>query len=507
MGAADASTGDNQASLAAGVGGPAVGLTATTNALALGWQMAELYHANFFPKQQLPSAPERLPGASGLKDDQQTGLSIDRVDARLAALSQLIRASGQSQPDLQPLRERYTKTEHTAQDGHAQVYGLHVSVLQKLSATDFRLGTAYALGRALADSCLRPVSAKEFKREFGHERLDNLRTWLNDLASALPDHSAKAVLQSLTAWEAWVANLPATEDWTEVSNGDPGLIPTTVDRQGQLWRSVLTGEKAGRDLLTDDDYLSAGRALIARTRNIAWNLLKHIGVAPLAGVVVAIVLAVALVPGGVARLATIAASVAAALGFTWKAVATALGKAAEKLERPLWGAELDAAIAVAVTYIPPVGPPAPSIHLLDETPFYLRVLHATGQATAGHGATIPEFTSALTARYDRNRRKGSLSDKWTLRAWRLRGAAPGHDDVVYWIAWAQAAGYVQTVDATHYDVAPEGERLAQIPRGQEGTTRAALAAARAAPHSPASGAEPEGNNATEPVQQAPAGEG
>ena len=474
-------------------------LAATTNALSLGWQMAELYHARFSRQQRdAPAPPERLPGVSRLLDYQQTGLAISRVEARLSALSQLIADAGQSQPGLEGLRDCYTKADHTAEEGHAAIYRLHVSLLQTLSATDFRLGSAYSLGRALADSTLRPSTADELKQTFRHERLDNLRAWLNDLASALPDHSAKAVLQSLTSWEAWAANLPSDGD---VSDEDLTVIRATLHRQGPLWRCILTGEKAGRDLLTDDDYLQAGRALIARARTIAWNLLKHIGVVPLVGVVAAIALTVALVPGSVAQLATILGSVAAGLGFTWKAITDALKRAATKLEQPLWGAELDGAVAIAVTYLPPVGPADPDIHLLDETPFLLRVLHATGEATRGRGATTEEFTTALTAVRDTNRRRGSADDRRTLLAWQLRRAAPSEDAIVYWIAWARAAGYVEAVDDSHYDVTAEGQRLAQIPRGQEGTTRAALAADRPAAVAATTDAEP---SDPETAQQPPA---
>lgn len=460
---------------------PGVPVGATTNAVALGWQIAELYQAPFSRRERADGAPpDRLPDADGLKGFQKTGLAICRLEARLVALRQVMAAAGQGEPDLKPLRDQYKENDHGSAGGRAAVYELHVAILQALSATDFRLGMAYGLGRALADSCLGPRCMQDVRREFGHGQLDTLRSSLTDLATALPDHSAKAVLQSLTSWEAWAANLPSFEEGSEASEVELRVILVTLERQGALWRSVLTGEKFGRDLLTDDDYVQAGRALASRTRSIALNLLKHIGLLPLAVVVAAIALAVVLIPGNVPQLATIAGSVAAALGFTWKAITDALKKAATRLERPLWGAELDAAVAVAVTYLPAVGPPAPDIQLLDKSPFFLRVLHVTGEATDGQGATREELTSALTATFDRNRREGSAGDKWALRVRRLRGARPDGDAITYWLAWAKAAGYVVALDDTHYDLSAEGERLAQIPRGQAGMARAALTAARPA---------------------------
>jgi hypothetical protein len=461
-----------------GPGSSSVDPSATTNALALGCQMALLYHDGVHRQVPPPPAPRRLPSASNLRPDQKSGLSIDRIEARLAALAQFISAVDLPLPPTGALRACYEGSDSTAQQGRDAVYQLHLKVLQTLVATDYRLGTAYGLGRSLTDSCVRATSVDTLKSAFGHGRLDNLRAWLNDLVTALPDHSGKAVLQSLTSWEAWIANLPASGPPDTVSATEINQIRRTLRRQGELWRAVLTGEKAGRDLLTEDDYLTAGRALLARGTGIAWDLLKRIWLWPLAAVAAVVLTTVLVSPGGVAQLVTIVSAIAAAFGLTWKTVGGTLGNAAEKLERPLWGAELDAAVARAVTYLPAVGPPPPDIDVLLETPLFLRVLQATGQETAGKGATIEEFTTAVTSWRDRNRRGGSRGDRWTVRASIWSGGAPSRDKVLYWINWAKAAQYVQLLDDTHYDITPAGAQLSKIPRGQESTIFAALTASR-----------------------------
>jgi hypothetical protein len=74
-----------------------------------------------------------------------------------------------------------------------------------------------------------------------------------------------------------------------------------------------------------------------------------------------VVLIVALFAGGVALIVitdTDAAVVAgagtiiASLGLTWRGIGRSVGTLAAKLERPLWGAELDVAITQSITLLP-----------------------------------------------------------------------------------------------------------------------------------------------------------
>ena len=74
-----------------------------------------------------------------------------------------------------------------------------------LTAADFRLGKAYGLGRALAETTLvtDAKNPQTFERVFARYRLANLLSWLADLKSVFPPHAAEAVRGSLQAWAAW----------------------------------------------------------------------------------------------------------------------------------------------------------------------------------------------------------------------------------------------------------------------------------------------------------------
>ena len=48
-------------------------------------------------------------------------------------------------------------------------------------AADFRVGKAYGLGRALADTCASSQSATRLGRELNEFRLKEIQGWLDDL--------------------------------------------------------------------------------------------------------------------------------------------------------------------------------------------------------------------------------------------------------------------------------------------------------------------------------------
>ena len=77
-------------------------------------------------------------------------------------------------------------------------------------------------------------------RQLAEHRIANLRQWLDDLSSALPIHSAHSVSESLERWVKWAA--------TPAAAGEANAL-AQARRQGELWRSLLSGEKRGTDLL------------------------------------------------------------------------------------------------------------------------------------------------------------------------------------------------------------------------------------------------------------------
>src|SRR5262249_24028126 len=76
----------------------------------------------------------------------------------------------------------------------------HLALLIALTAAGATLGKAYNLGRALADPPRPNQELEELQESFAPYRLAQLRHDLDDLASVLPGHAAKAVGQSLTWW-------------------------------------------------------------------------------------------------------------------------------------------------------------------------------------------------------------------------------------------------------------------------------------------------------------------
>ena len=113
--------------------------------------------------------------------------------------------AGVALPDVASLRTELAAATDAAARREV-IRRLHFELGAVLGAADFRLGKAYGLGRAIADTCRNPASAEELRRELGDARVATLVSWLDDLASAFPPHAGHAVRQSLRAWHVWAAD-------------------------------------------------------------------------------------------------------------------------------------------------------------------------------------------------------------------------------------------------------------------------------------------------------------
>lgn len=149
------------------------------------------------------------------------------------------------------------------------VFTLHCRLLEALTVADFRLGKAYGLGRAMAETALLPAAAatdKEAEQQFrcvlAPGRLVTIRDWLADLKTLLPAHTAYAVSRSLQGWEQWAHGPPADGDWAAAQ--------PAIQVQGRIWRQLLTGEKAARDILKLSDYHAAGVRVAKRVITRFW---------------------------------------------------------------------------------------------------------------------------------------------------------------------------------------------------------------------------------------------
>jgi hypothetical protein len=406
------------------------------SASVLGWHVAELFHTPLPRSMQRRQArSDKLVGMGELDPLSRARLLLAQVRADMERAWRY-EDSGQPLPDLGPIQSLLQA--EIRQPGQLQtvVAALHQQLLMTLTAADFRLGKAYGLGRALAETVLLP-DAKDpqtFQQVFAHYRLANLLGWLADLKSAFPPHAAEAVRGSLQTWAAW-SDAPtlhlALDDQRAASDAEtddqplgtaptpaptarvppppartafrsrrvrhPRQLPTrpvdwgsaadresiirALRRQGQLWQTLLSGEKDGVDLLSTDDYLLAADQLLGHIRRLTLDLLRRFWIAT---VTVAAVLAAALVTVFTVRAASpVVAAVltaAGAIGLSWKGAASGLGRVLAQAQRPLWESELDVAVANAVTVLPwerratgrlrapdgsPDGLDATAIHLTD----------------------------------------------------------------------------------------------------------------------------------------------
>jgi hypothetical protein len=308
-------------------------------AFALGWQMAELFRPHL--RHRTERLDGDLPGLGSLSDAQRLEISVDQIQAALTQLTPAIQKAGLTPPtpEFAAVRSALASWD---QAGQPAVEALHRKLLGVLTAADFRLGKSYGLGRALADTCRKPVDGAGIKLELGRYRVANLLAWLDDLSSALPPHAAHSVYSSLVSWR----------DWAAANNPVPDATTGLLKRQGELWRALLSGEKRGAEILEIGNYLQAAAQVATRMNSIFWRTVwrfRWLSAIVLVLVVTGIVL---LVIGGSSEIVAGAGTLLAALGLSWKGIGGALGQLAGKLEQPLWGAVLDAAIADAITLKP-----------------------------------------------------------------------------------------------------------------------------------------------------------
>jgi hypothetical protein len=210
-------------------------------------------------------------------------------------------------------------------------------LLTALLGAGVRRAKAYGLGREL-DELTHEETLTQAR--FAQVDVKEILAVLDDLSTALPPHTARGVANSLRQWQA-------QHDFLENS-----AAQLTV--QGQLWRTVLAGDKKATELLEPQNYLDAADRLSGKlSRTAISELRRHIVLVLLIVVLFVGGLTLLLItpkhPGGTAAGLS---AVLAALGLTWKGLGGALGELVSKLEAPLWGAELDGAVTDAVTLVP-----------------------------------------------------------------------------------------------------------------------------------------------------------
>jgi hypothetical protein len=332
-------------------GAPTV-FDAVTTSLALGWQMARLYTGSLSSAAE-PALDEDLPGLSALPPTSLVELGLLQADNALARLLTFL-PDGASLPDTAAVRAAGAENDGADDALRASILDLHVALLVDLTAADYRLGKAYGLGRALADTCSSvPGDHSEHRGALEHHlephRALVLVGWLDDLKTVLPGHSGQAVADSLQRWIRWAeASDLGTFDSHSITQAMRGL-----HRAGQRWRAVLSGEKQAQDVLATADYVVAARGAIARagaiTRSFVWQLKW-----PLAAATALILVGITLmfINNSTAQVVAGLGTVAGGLGITWRSAAGSLGRVSLNLGRPLWAAQIDVVVGDALTQAP-----------------------------------------------------------------------------------------------------------------------------------------------------------
>lgn len=326
--------------------------------------MARLYTGPLSSASE-PRLEEDLPGLGALPAAELVKLGLAQADVALSRLRAFL--GDVPLPATDAVR---AATEQSPADRDAvrqAILDLHVAVLVQLTAADYRLGKAYGLGRALADTCASAGGDESSRRKALAHHLDPYRVlvivaWLEDLKTVLPAHASHGVADSLQRWASWAAaaGLEAA-DLAAINS-----ITHELHRCGQRWRAVLSGEKTATDLLETGDYVNAARGTLARAAAIAWALALRLW-APLtlAAVLMGIGIWLIIADNSTAQVLAGLGTVAGGLGITWRSAAGSLGHLSVDLVRPLWTAQIDSAVATRLTPapqrdcapgLPPAGP-------------------------------------------------------------------------------------------------------------------------------------------------------
>lgn len=320
-------------------------------AFQLGWDMNCLYRqartSRGEPEFKLREEDGRkvypkLPSQGDFGGGERTERRIIAVSAGLHRLSPALARAGFEMPSMDAVRIAFAGDDRDAV--RREIYRLHTRTLMLLQAADPRLGSAFNLGRGLRATGAASREA-EVKQRFGHWRIVGLRDELHDLVSALPAHVGNAVAMSLLWWR--LALEPKLKDLQE---GDTPKLARRLDRQAEMWRAVLSGEKHAPDMLKPADYTAAAGRLLRRIGSLAWSVVRTSWLPISIGLIVLVGLLVfAVGVGGVEGTLTALAGIAAAFGISWRGVGVTVRSLAEQLQEPLWGAEIDRVIAIAIT--------------------------------------------------------------------------------------------------------------------------------------------------------------
>jgi hypothetical protein len=318
---------------------------AVIEAFLLGWHVAELFHVDRLPK----GSPEkdRLPGIGSLLPADRRDLVRQQVEDGLEKVK-LSPPAELSVPEL-PI---------------SQVADLHLYVLKALTVRDSAQGSAYGLGRALAETVLLPDPDvpqnvdTSFVQMFDTYRIKALIEWLGGIDASLPMYSAASVRLNLDEWVAWVGQevRPATS--SDTSSKDQKAQRTQIRErlrsQGKVWYGLLSGAVPFSTLLTPEAYLTAGESFVGKIGGLAWGFLRtKLGVLLILVILgLTALLASVLATGRQDVLIATVVLLFGSVGVTAGGAASAAGQVLEQAKKPIWDAELVESVAAASLRLP-----------------------------------------------------------------------------------------------------------------------------------------------------------
>jgi hypothetical protein len=363
-------------------------------AFALGWHVAELYHfESLADPKPADVPPPTLPGIGSLPQLARASVLVEQIKLELPA----VWTPAETRPGTDDIAALLASGPNSSDPLKWKIYALHVALLEGLTAQDYKLGKAYGLGRALAETillcnCAQPAT---YVDQFGTFRIQTILNWLSHLKTEFADYAALAVQSGLEVWTGWVTNHPVSAAPAGSKNapesiwadqGESARVQAMLKKQGELWRSVLSGERAPKDLLQVDDYIKATEAMANRVTQLSLQFLRSPLGAALALVSLAAVLALVflLFFGGQSEITSALVAALGSVGITVGAVGAAVQKAMSQAEKPLWDAEVGAAVVNAALITPePAGSARIGRTLLKTIDF-----HAAEQAVLGAAAGL-----------------------------------------------------------------------------------------------------------------------
>ena len=318
-------------------------------AFSAGWNICELYFAKLPKRVKLldpAQLPTRLPELSSMPGWQRAKLIALRTAAETAQLGILATASTSLSFDA------LGEEDDAATLFKQRIYALHVANFDQLAAVNAQLLLAYRLGAALAMTVLtvRAPLKSPYANELKSARVGTILEWLDALRTVLPEHSVDAVRFTLIQWRDWAGKAKAD------APNDPRST-SSLRKQGEGWRALLSGEKSAADMLEAEDYLRAATKMVRRLgRLLIASTISGLGIIALFVVGLLIAAGAWILSTGfsVTKLVAVALALGAPAGITASSIQAALKRSLSKAQTPIWEALLVEAIGEA-SYVNPLG--------------------------------------------------------------------------------------------------------------------------------------------------------